>query len=141
MTGPIFSVLIYLVIGFFVFRKLRQIKGRTDTKKPGAGTGVPVNRPVSTMQKPVPVSSVQRSRKNNGVNVHMAREKINIRGWEDRKGDWLAKQMAEEKISEKRVSEMFQLKLEHRYNCEAEMMKQFHEAACDAAGVDNGEHK
>ncbi len=70
----------------------------------------------------------------------MAREKINIRGWEDRKGDWLARQMAEERVAQKRMSEMFQLKMEHRYNCEAEMMKQFHEASCDASNVDNGEH-
>ena len=130
MGGPIFSVLIYLVIGFFIFRKIRQVKSRTETKTPGR-----VN------QSPVPVQNVRRAGKNNGVNVHMASEKINIRGWEDRKGDWLAKQIAEEKISEKRMSEMFQLKLEHRYNCEAEMMKQFHEGACDAGGVDNGEHK
>ncbi len=130
MGGPIFSVLIYLVIGFFIFRKIRQVKSRTETKTPGR-----VN------QSPVPVQNVRRAGKNNGVNVHMAREKINIRGWEDRKGDWLARQMAEERVAQKRMSEMFQLKMEHRYNCEAEMMKQFHESACDAGGIDNGEHK
>ncbi|MBO4903173.1 MAG: hypothetical protein J5518_10300 [Lachnospiraceae bacterium] len=69
----------------------------------------------------------------------MAREKINIRGWEDRKNDWLARQMEEERISQRRMSEMFQMKMEHRYNCEAEMLKQFHEQHCSAEGVDSGE--
>ena len=47
---------------------------------------------------------------------------------EDRENDWLARQLREEKASEKRFSAMFGLKLEHAMRC-------------DADGVDNGEGK
>ncbi|MCR5268500.1 MAG: hypothetical protein K6E16_08290 [Lachnospiraceae bacterium] len=136
----LFSVLVYLVIGIFVFRKLRQVKRGDDKTNKGIG-GAPQRAVRETVQKPVSYPGTVRRKGSNGVNAHMAREKVDIRSWEDRKNDWLARQMAEEKICERRVSEMFQLKLEHRYSCEAEMMKQFHHSACEAAGVDTGEHK
>ena len=131
MGGAIFSVLIYLAIGYFVFRTIRKKRGGITSSQ---------TRPVLPQQVPVQVMQSARKR-NSGVNAHMAREKINIRGWEDRRNDWLARQMAEERVAQKRMSEMFQMKLEHRYNCEAEMLKQFHETRCEANEVDTGEHK
>ena len=131
MGGAIFSVLIYLAIGYFVFRTIRKKRGGITSSQ---------TRPVLPQQVPVQVMQSARKR-NSGVNAHMAREKINIRGWEDRRNDWLARQMAEERAAQKRMSEMFQMKMEHRYNCEAEMLKQFHETRCDASEVDTGEHK
>lgn len=83
--------------------------------------------------------SNSRRNKSAGVNKHMAREKMNIRGWEDRNGDWLARQMDDERQAQRKVSEMFQLKMQHRNNCEAEMLKQFHESHCDADSVDTAE--
>ena len=131
MGGAIFSVLIYIAIGYFVFRTIRKKRGGITSSQ---------TRPVPPQQVPVQVMQPSRKR-NSGVNAHMAREKINIRGWEDRRNDWLARQMAEERVAQRRMSEMFQMKMEHRYNCEAEMLKQFHETRCDASEVDTGEHK
>ena len=131
MGGAIFSVLIYIAIGYFVFRTIRKKRGGITSSQ---------TRPVPPQQVPVQVMQPSRQR-NSGVNAHMAREKINIRGWEDRRNDWLARQMAEERVAQRRMSEMFQMKMEHRYNCEAEMLKQFHEARCEANEVDTGEHK
>lgn len=51
-----------------------------------------------------------------------------FRRLEDRENDWLARQLREEKASEKRFSAMFGLKLEHAMRCDAE-------------GIDNGEGK
>ena len=135
MGGAIFSILIYVAIGYFVFRTIRKNRKGTTSSQ----TGPQANQ----VMRPQAVQSVppRPHRKNNGVNAHMARERINIRGWEDRRNDWLARQMAEERAAARRMSEMFQMKLEHRYNCEAEMLKQFHEARCDANEVDTGEHK
>ncbi len=131
MGGAILSILIYFLIFLFIIIRIRKVKLRSTEISQSAGQ----------LNTPVRVSTQYPSRKkSSGVNAHMAREKINIRGWEDRKNDWLARQMAEERVSARRMSEMFQLKLEHRYNCEAEMLKQFHEARCSADAVDTGEH-
>ncbi len=149
--GALFSVLIYLLIGILVFRRIMRVKGG-EKNRTNSAAGRPVTGQVNrssartvnaagVQAQPQPYRNVQRKKTNNGVNAHMAREKIDIRSWEDRKNDWLARQMEEERVCARRMSEMFQMKLEHRYNCEAEMLKQFHQAACNADGVDNGEHK
>lgn len=140
MGGAVFSVIVYALIAIFVFRKIRKLKNGQLPNHPRTGT------PAGTQSVPVPIrrdpvhASAAR-RKNSGVNAAMAREKIDIGSWEDRKNDWLARQMAEERIARKRVSDMFQMKMEHKYNCEAEMLKQFHEVRCNANEVDTGEHK
>ncbi|HCM92413.1 MAG TPA: hypothetical protein DIS78_07610 [Lachnospiraceae bacterium] len=57
---------------------------------------------------------------------------------DDRSSDWMAKQLREEAVAMARVSDMFQLKQDHKNNCEAEFIRRFHESACDADGIDNG---
>ncbi len=57
---------------------------------------------------------------------------------EDRNNDWLAKQLRDESRSREIVSEMFQLKMHHQNNCDAEFIKRFHSSKCDASGIDNG---
>ncbi len=136
MSGAIISILIYLAIFYFAFKKIRKAQG-ADKKQAKPAS------PAQTYKPTAPAQMAYRptKKKNSGVNAHMAREKINIGGWEDRRNDWLARQMAEERIAARRMSEMFQLKQEHHYNCEAEMLRQFHEVRCEANEVDNGEHK
>ncbi|MBR6451362.1 MAG: hypothetical protein IKS87_01530 [Lachnospiraceae bacterium] len=137
--GAVFSILAYSVFLFFVIKKVRQARmgqGSQDQTKS-------MNRPQSATAYNAPRSGMpagpRRSHKVSGVNAHMAREKINIKGWEDRKGDWLARQMAEEKFLERKLSDMFQMKMEHRHSCEAEMLRRFHEGSCDAEAVDTAE--
>jgi hypothetical protein len=55
--------------------------------------------------------------------------------------DWLAKQLMEENRALAKVSDMFQLKQSHANNCDAEFIRRFHEASCDAGGVDDGEKR
>ncbi len=140
MGGAVFSVIVYALIAIFVFRKIRKLKNGQLPNHPRNGRPAGAQTaPVPVRRDPVHVSAARR--KNSGVNAAMAREKIDIGSWEDRKNDWLARQMAEERIARKRVSDMFQMKMEHKYNCEAEMLKQFHEVRCNANEVDTGEHK
>lgn len=138
----IISVLVYVGIIFVVISRIKS-KRRQFGKQPEKTRSV--NNPVAPTKQVSQarnygqemVNTSYKKNKATGINVHMAREKANTHGWEDRRGDWLARQMAEEKAAQRRVSEMFQLKLEHRYNCDAEMLKQFHESHCDADKVDD----
>ncbi len=51
---------------------------------------------------------------------------------EDREHDWLARQLAYERAAKGRMSDMFNLKNEHRANCDAGMLRDSHRANCDA---------
>ncbi len=57
---------------------------------------------------------------------------------DDRRNDWLAKQLREEHEAFKRTSAMFDLKIEHAASCDAEKIRIEHQAACDAHGIDDG---
>lgn len=136
------SVLVYAIIIFVIISKVK--------KKTGADAKSNVGKQVSKIDTPAYKNvdrnvdrnvnrAAYKSNRSSGVNKHMARERANIKEWEDRRNDWLARQMDDERQAKKRMSEMFQLKMEHRYNCEAEMLKQFHESHCDADDVDNAQ--
>lgn len=69
------------------------------------------------------------------------RQMTDIRKWaqgmalEDDEHDWLAREMREEAQAYRRVSEMFQMKMSHAANCQAEALRLEHEANCDAAAL------
>ncbi len=54
---------------------------------------------------------------------------------DDREHDWLARQLAEERIAKKRMSDMFELRKEHAANCDAHNLKAEHMNNCDAEGT------
>lgn len=60
---------------------------------------------------------------------------------DDRNNDWLAGQLREEARAKARISDMFQMKIDHANNCEAEFIKRFHESVCDAEGIDTAKGK
>ncbi len=60
---------------------------------------------------------------------------------DDRNNDWLAMQLREEAKARVRVSDMFQMKIEHSNKCDAEFIRRFHESNCDANGIDTGASK
>ena len=62
-------------------------------------------------------------------------------GKDDLSSDWLAKQLKEEAVSKRKVSEMFELKYEHSKSCEAEFIRRFHASQCDSGGVDRAAGK
>lgn len=68
-------------------------------------------------------------------------KKYNHASMEDRNNDWLARELREEKRAQYRVSEMFQLKAEHKKDCQAEMIREFHKANCGSEGIDTAEGK
>lgn len=129
MSGFI-TFLVYFLIIVVVISRIKKVKNKDQVQKK------PVTTHANTSASNVP-NIYKKKPKASGVNAHMSKEKGNDYKWEDRRHDWLADQMADERQAQKRMSEMFQLKLEHRYNCEAEMLKQFHESHCDADSVDS----
>ena len=60
---------------------------------------------------------------------------LSAAGIHDDKNDWLSQQLAEEKRSERLMSAMFGLKLEHALDCPAEKIRDEHAANCDAEKV------
>lgn len=60
---------------------------------------------------------------------------------DDRNNDWLACQLREEAKARVRMSDMFQMKIEHMNKCDAEFIRRFHESNCDAEGIDTGTRK
>ncbi|MCR5509265.1 MAG: hypothetical protein K6F34_11350 [Lachnospiraceae bacterium] len=60
---------------------------------------------------------------------------------DDINNDWLAMQRREEARAVARISDMFQLKLEHSAKCESEFIRRFHESNCDAEAIDSGIRK
>ena len=77
---------------------------------------------------------------------------------EDRKNDWLAHQLEEEKRAEARINAMFGIRFrsgpvkaasgdaralrdDHFASCDAGRLKKAHEANCDAAAVRNSSRK
>ena len=57
---------------------------------------------------------------------------------EDRKHDWLARQMREEERILRR-GDMLDLGASHHKSCDSEMLKLYHLGECDADDIDNGE--
>jgi len=55
---------------------------------------------------------------------------------EDRSHDWLARQLNEEQLAKRRMSEMFGFKDLHSSNCDARKIRDEHTANCDAHGID-----
>ncbi|MBR5359857.1 MAG: hypothetical protein IK123_03110 [Lachnospiraceae bacterium] len=68
--------------------------------------------------------------------ISMHREPPVNRLMDDREHDWLAGQLRDERTAKRRMSDMFDLKMDHSRNCDAEMLRQFHSSNCDAEGVD-----
>ena len=68
--------------------------------------------------------------------ISMHREPPVNRLMDDREHDWLAGQLRDERTAKRRMSDMFDLKMEHSRSCEAEMLRQFHSSNCNAEGID-----
>ena len=139
MMSSAISILLYIGIVFFLLYRIRKRKGgQTVVKTQERMQKSPAGAGAGNAQRAARAETAVLPRKQNGINDQMKREKINIVGWEDRKHDWLAKQREEERVAKNRMSDMFQMKMEHQNQCDAEMLKQFHAVNCDADGIDRG---
>ncbi len=96
-------------------------------------TAAAVARPEITTKSSVTSNKTSAARKEL---ISMHREPPVSRLMDDREHDWLAGQLRDERAAKRRMSDMFDLKMEHAHNCEAEMLRQFHASNCDANQVD-----
>ena len=62
------------------------------------------------------------------------------RTMENRDSDWLAKQLADERVAKRWMSDMMDLRQSHMDNCDARDARFDHMNNCDAGGIDDGEH-
>lgn len=62
------------------------------------------------------------------------------RTMENRDSDWLAKQLADERVAKRRMSDMMDLRQSHMDSCDARDARFDHMNNCDAGGIDDGEH-
>lgn len=60
---------------------------------------------------------------------------------EDRSNDWLAHQLTDERRALYKANSMFGQQMEHRQICDAQMLKDYHLANCNADGIDMAEYK
>ncbi|MCR5788527.1 MAG: hypothetical protein K6G83_01425 [Lachnospiraceae bacterium] len=115
-----------------------QKKKKQKEQGPAQGQR-PKNRPVNgvnrQMQKQTGSSSAVRATEENKSYLM----------FDDRKNDWLAKQLEEEKRAQRRITAMFDLKYDakqsHAQNCDARAMRDFHAQNCDAEGIDTAKGK
>ncbi|MCR5398839.1 MAG: hypothetical protein K6E68_04810 [Lachnospiraceae bacterium] len=91
-----------------------------------------VSNPPTTIQK----SPVAIRREPAVTASNMRKEAPVNRLMDDREHDWLAGQLRDERAAKRRMSDMFDLKMEHTRSCEAEMLRDFHSSNCDAEGID-----
>ncbi|MBP9997380.1 MAG: hypothetical protein KBT19_08990 [Lachnospiraceae bacterium] len=130
----VYAIVFVIVIITIIRKKKNRPSGQSDIVKRPMSSGSLQSRDVSSVQ----ARTAQKNGRPNGVSKNMTVER-NTMMMEDRQHDWLARERYEEKLAQKRVSEMFKLKQEHRSSCEAEMIKQFHESHCEADKVDSAE--
>ncbi len=111
MSG--FLVIIYLGVMLYVIYKI--VKAVKKSGEPAVPSKPAYRPPVTTnaMKKGEPVSRLM----------------------DDRECDWLARQLAEERVAKKRMSDMFELKKEHAANCDAHDLREKHMNNCDAKGT------
>ncbi len=140
-------VLGYFAVAIFVIIKARNKSGRGNElarRSSDVSNSMPARQVThvagrsSSVKSTRPVSYTK-SNADKGVNQSMVREERSFQAMEDRRGDWLAKQLDDEKIAGKRMSAMFQLHEEHQSQCEAELIRQFHSMNCDSDRVDTAE--
>lgn len=141
----VMNVFISLVVIIIVFTKV----GKTITK-----TSQNAEKRVQQMSN-IPAQRRTSQSKNTGVSKGMTggtsgsaqtvKEKRTTlstlsRTMENRDSDWLAKQLADERVAKRRMSDMMDLRQSHMDNCDARDARFDHMNNCDAGGIDDGEH-
>lgn len=118
------------------------VKVKTNTN--ANASAVRVNPPVANVKPSAPkttgVNKDLRGGTQGSTQVVNNRSRTTISSlsdtMENRKNDWLTRQLNEERIAKKRMSEMFNLKQEHAANCDASHVRIEHYNNCDAGGID-----
>ncbi len=133
----------FLIVALLIITMIIRLSGikkayRNDMAKASKSTKIVTNPARASTTK----NRTSNSFPTRGVDVVQPKRRMSATALEDdRKGDWMAKQMEYERKALREMSEMFQLKMEHRNSCEAQMLKDFHSRGCDADGVDTASAK
>lgn len=138
--SSLLSLIVWIGVIIVIFNKIKNKRGRNTDRTVGKAV-----KRVSNDRGGHVASSVKRAsaaydatQKDMYSASRKGRKKSsNIASiMEDRNHDWLAKQLAEERIAYFRTSAMFDLKMSHAANCDAAKLRDQHERSCDAGGVD-----
>ncbi|MCR5733998.1 MAG: hypothetical protein K6G22_05245 [Lachnospiraceae bacterium] len=145
------AILIFIIIiGLFVraysknpdiFKGAQNTPKRTGTVNRMNALGpAPAAKPFNSGMPPR--AAVQASQ-NDFIRAHGGFSDSKVyKQMEDRKNDWMAKQLLEEKIAYYRVRKMFDFrydaKKDHMENCDARDIRDSHRQNCDADMVDTG---
>lgn len=126
-----FSIIWLIFCIFFVVAVCRKKKNMKDSKAYTAKSNV--QRPKKNASYPKGYVFESYPKHEGGVKKS---SKGSLALKDDRNGDWLAKQLREERSSYYAMSAMFGLKTNHAANCDAYEIKREHYENCDADRVD-----
>lgn len=145
----------FLFLIFMIFVVIRIIittqKSATAGAKKTTVNNANIQNRVNVQTAPR-VQTAPQVKVNNGVNRQLSggtagsAQVVNVKNrttlaalsasMENRGNDWLARQLAEERIIKRKMSDMFELKSQHSRNCDAADNRARHMANCDARGID-----
>lgn len=150
MEVIIFTLFMIFIVIRIIIQTNKNVNSKTTNVPGRVDRRVPVNSQANNSA--MPSRQLTKAVKVSGINSELrggtagSSEVVNQRSrttlaalsatMENRGNDWLARQLSEERIVKKKMSDMFDLKQQHAADCDAEYNKMAHANNCDANGVD-----
>lgn len=117
MDEIISAVISIVVWAFIACTVITIIKGKKGIKPKVNGSKRPVKKDSASGR---PVRAAGKMRISSDMTVH------------DNANDWLSQQLRDERRALRETSAMFEMKMSHMKNCDAELLRSLHEKDCDA---------
>ena len=129
--GEFLSVAVVIFVALFssvlaAKKKKQQQKAKTKARGGGRRSAPAPGKPV----RPAGPASARPATAPRKIRGRKALPEL-----EDDSNDWLARQLEEERKAYRAVSEMFEVRLSHMANCQAENLRLEHTLHCDAKEV------
>ncbi len=134
VISAIFVYVILFWVVFVIIRRAKNLQQNSDKKQPGTA---PAARQVK--RRPQGFTYYRPHKDITSVSRDMGDSNNSSILRDDKRNDWLARQLREEHQAFKATSEMFDLKIEHASHCDAKLIEQFHRKYCDASGIDRAD--
>lgn len=141
--GGLIAGIVPILIVYCVLRVVYSLSKKNDIVRGVSGKPFQTDFQVNTERIKSQVSKPRTTGVSAGMHGGTAgsagadRSELSVRyTMEDRKHDWLAKQLADERIAKKRMKDMFGFKDVHPEHCDAMAIRNEHAANCDAHGID-----
>lgn len=145
--GDLMGSIVFILVILVIVRRVKLNNDKAGTKRPvlnqpprqpvAAPSKVTYERPANKPANPTRTNTA--SSMASSTSGMMKDSSKRLTGMEDRQHDWLARQLAEERVAYRRMSDMFELKRSHEASCDARSIQMEHEEHCDADGIDNAE--